>query len=223
MAPVLGPPRPEPGSSKLSGASWTLHLIPTCRLYQRQCKLWHLLATGQVELVFGRSRRARPQAHRLSTPVRRRQGQACQPKEMNQNNYSVICWEQKREEIVFFFCRKGLGKSGPCWAGKFLPDSWLETQIISHSTLPDEVRSALAVRVVKWLVEEASGSATQQKMLLSCICLVVREQVSPGGEALGVTGTSQVRQLRVTHGGCSGPRSRAGGSCHPLDPNSGLP
>lgn len=73
-----------------------MHLIPTCRPWQRQYRLWHLLATVQRELVSERTRKGRPQAHGLSPPVKRRQSQACQPEKMNPNHYSEsFVWKGK--------------------------------------------------------------------------------------------------------------------------------
>lgn len=148
-----GPPWPESRSNKLPGASWTMHLIPACRPCQRQYRLWHLLATGQGELLSRRTRRGRPQAHRLPTLFKEDRARPA-----NKNNYSEsFVGRRKGKRFFFFFCRKCLGEHGPCWVGKCLPGRWLETWRIPYSTLPDEVPSALVVRAVKWLIEKASA------------------------------------------------------------------
>lgn len=91
-----------------------------------------LLSNSTGELLSGRIRKGRPQAHRLSTPVRTRQRPDCRPEEMNQNNGSVICLEEKGEKHFFSFYRKCLGEHGPCFEGQHLLSLFLDTWIIPH-------------------------------------------------------------------------------------------
>ena len=146
------PPCLESGPKKLPGAKWIMHLIPTCRPHQRWFILWHVSVTGQGEPVFRRTRRGKPQAPRLSTLVKRRQSQAWQPKEMNQNNYSEsFVWRRSRKRLSSFAgsawvtvepagqtssCRRAgwkprqfhpphsLMKSPPCWFSGLSMTHW---------------------------------------------------------------------------------------------------
>ena len=115
-----------------------------------------LLSNSTGELLSGRIRKGRPQAHRLSTPVRTRQRPDCRPEEMNQNNGSVICLEEKGEKHFFSFYRKCLGEHRPCFEGQHLLSLFLDTWIIPYSTLPNKAPLASVVRAVKWLIEKAS-------------------------------------------------------------------
>lgn len=152
-----------------------MHLIPTCRPWQRQYRLWHLLATVQRELVSERTRKGRPQAHGLSPPVKRRQSQACQPEKMNPNHYSEsFVWRGRGKRCFLFFCRKYWGDHGPYWVGKRLPGHWLETQIMPYSTTSWWSPLSTDCQGCQLAHCESFCSATQQKTLISYISLVNR-------------------------------------------------
>lgn len=134
-----------------------MRLIPACMPCQRQHRVSHLLATGQKELVSRRTRRGRPQAHRMSAPVRRRQSQACQPEEVNQNNDSKsFVWRTRVKRLIFLLLQEMLrwvqtlqGRQAPARSLAGNPDNsilhifWMKVPL------------AWAVRAVKLFIEKA--------------------------------------------------------------------
>lgn len=171
-----------------------MHLIPACRPCQRQYRLWHLLATGQGELLSRRTRRGRPQAHRLPTLFKEDRARPA-----NKNNYSESFVGRRKGKRFFFLLLQEMLRWAWTLLGGQVPARTLAGNL-ENSILHTSWWSPLSIgcqgcQMAHW---EGVCSASQQNILLPYICLVVREQVSLGGVALGNRETSQERQPRLT-------------------------
>lgn len=165
---------------------------PNLQALSKAMQMWHYNRTG--ELLSGRIRKGRPQAHRLSAPVRTRHSPTASRREWTRIVVQSHLFGGERGKHFFSFLQEMFRWT---WA---LPCGPAPVRSLARSLdnpiFRTSQQSPLGIRcqgcqMAHW---ESVYSATWRKTLLSCICLVVRDQVSMGGVTPGVIDTCQERQ-----------------------------